>query len=43
MRESWRTRVEIHAADALSAMSLMSADAVATPGVMIFIGASLGP
>src|SRR5215510_6434009 len=43
MRDSWRTRVEMHAADALSAMSLMSAGAVATPGVMIFIGASLGP
>jgi len=33
--------VEIQAADVLSAISLMSADAVATPGVMMFIGASL--
>jgi hypothetical protein len=43
MRESCRTRVEMQAADVLSAMSPMSADAVATPGVMMFIGASLGP
>src|SRR5581483_2306228 len=41
MRESCRTRVEMHAAAVLSAMSLMSADVVATPGVMMFIAASL--
>src|SRR5258705_6709565 len=33
----------MQAADVLSAMSLMSADAVAAPGVMMFIGASLLP
>src|SRR2546427_9813167 len=41
MRESWRTRVEMQADDVFSAMVPMSADMVATPGVMMFIGASL--
>src|SRR5574341_1054601 len=41
MRDSCRTRVDMQAAAVLSAISLMSADSVATPGVMMFIGASL--
>src|SRR5215467_3787324 len=41
MRLSCRTRVEIQAADVLSAISPMSAVATPTPGVMIFIGRPL--
>src|SRR5262245_30175933 len=41
MRLSCRTRVDIQAADVLSAISPMSAVATPTPGVMIFIGRPL--
>src|SRR5215510_4493770 len=41
MRLSCRTRVDIQAADVLSAISPMSAVATPTPGAMIFIGRPL--
>ena len=41
MKANVNILVEMQAADVLSAMSLIAADVVATPGVMMFIGASL--